>query len=176
MMKKFFIIFLSVFSFLLLTACDEEDLTTDEDLDLNLPENTEYKDGRYELVGEPWQYGYESVEVLIEDGRITDVVLRRFSNPKEGEEEGTEINYDEWVGGDAPGSRPNLKEYRRQLSQEIITKQSADNVDAISGATITTENWIELVKQVLDQARNENDGTNGTNGENDTTGTDTKGE
>jgi hypothetical protein len=52
-----------------------------------------YVVGIYSAAGEPWQFGYETVDVTIEAGQIVLVELKQFDT------EDVEINYDEWGGG-----------------------------------------------------------------------------
>jgi len=107
-------------------------------------ERVQYKDGTYTKESENSGYGYEKVIVVIEKGKIKSVDLQRLDS------EGKEVDYDEWDGSN---NRPNLKEYRIQLAEEIMEKQSTKDVEAISGATYTTQNWINLVEECLKEAR-----------------------
>lgn len=102
-----------------------------------------YKDGTYYGEGEHWEHGYEAAEVTIEDGKITKIVLKRMTT------DGQEVNYDEWIGEDG---RPNLKQFREDMAQEMIKKQTYD-VDVIATATKTSEGWKEAVKNALEQAK-----------------------
>jgi major membrane immunogen (membrane-anchored lipoprotein) len=45
---------------------------------------------------------------------------------------------------------------RIDLANKIIKNQSTIDVDSIVGATVTTRNWINLVNQALDQAKQDN--------------------
>jgi len=115
-----------------LTACGSNDTG-----------DTTYKDGTYYGEGEHREYGYEAAEVTIEDGKIVNIVLKRMTA------EGEEVNYDEWTG---ENNRPNLKQIREDLAQEMIDKQTYE-VDAIATATQSCEGWKEAVKNALEDAK-----------------------
>ena len=102
-----------------------------------------YNDGTYIGESEKREFGYEEAEVTIEGGEITNIVLKRITP------EGDEVDYDEWTGED---DRPNLKQFKEDLAEEMIEKQSYD-VDAIATATETSEGWKEAVKNALEQAK-----------------------
>nr|WP_286672874.1 FMN-binding protein [Anaeromonas gelatinilytica] len=73
-------------------------------------------------------------------------MLRKLDNDSK------EIDYDNWTGKEVDGQTfPNLMDYRKTMEEEMIEKQTYD-IDSISGATITTENWIESVKLALEEA------------------------
>lgn len=159
-MKKILALALSVLLILSLSACgskapaeaDKTPATTTETT--TTPETTttdagQYKDGVYNLDGEKGDYGYNSVEVTVEGGKISKVNLKRM-NP-----DGTEVNYDEWTGvKGADGSvKPNLKQFREDIASKIVEKQSADGIDTISGATDSTKTWLELVTKALESAK-----------------------
>lgn len=105
--------------------------------------DTTYKDGTYYGEGEHREHGYEAAEVTIEDGKIVNIVLKRMTA------EGQEVNYDEWTG---ENNRPNLKQIREDLAQDMIDKQSYE-VDAIATATQSCEGWKEAVKNALEDAK-----------------------
>lgn len=102
-----------------------------------------YNDGTYIGESEKREFGYEEAEVTIEGGEITNIVLKRMTP------EGDEVDYDEWTGED---DRPNLKQFKEDLAEEMIEKQSYD-VDAIATATETSQGWKEAVKNALEQAK-----------------------
>jgi len=142
-MKKILFILVAFVAIFSLSACKQAEEVKDKVMDEEGP----YKDGVYNKVGEKWEYGYETVDVTIEGGKITEVVLHRLDL------DGNEVDYEEWVGQEiAPGRvKPNLKQYRIDIANEIINEQSAEYADAVSGATITTENWIFLVQDILNE-------------------------
>lgn len=120
---------------LALTACGSSD-TSDGDV---------YKDGTYTGEGEKREFGYEVSEVTIENGQITDIVLKRMTP------DGEEVDYDEWTGEGEDG-KPNLKQFKEDLAEEMVSNQSYE-VDAIATATETSEGWKQAVKEALDKAK-----------------------
>ncbi len=137
--KLFFSLLLITSLALTLAACGTSEDNQDEDV----TENVTYKDGTYYGEGEHREHGYEAAEVTIEGGKITNIVLKRMTA------EGEEVNYDEWTG---EGDRPNLKQFKEDMANEMIEKQTYD-VDAIATATQTSEGWKQAVKNALDQAK-----------------------
>jgi len=117
-----------------LTACGSSDKSN---------EDVSYKDGTYIGQSEKREFGYEEAEVTIEDGKISNIVLKRMTP------EGDEVDYDEWTGED---DKPNLKQFKEDLAKEMIEKQTYE-VDAIATATETSEGWKEAVKNALEQAK-----------------------
>lgn len=104
------------------------------------------KDGTYEGVGDKWQYGNENATVVVSEGKISQITLRRLTA------EGQEVNYEEWTGADQGAqTRPNLKQFREDLAKAMIEKQSTA-VDDIAGATVSTKNWKIAVDRALEQA------------------------
>jgi uncharacterized protein with FMN-binding domain len=104
------------------------------------------KDGTYEGKGDKWQYGDESATVIVAEGKISQITLKRLTT------EGQEVNYDEWTGAEVNGKvQPNLKQFREDLSKAIIAKQSTA-VDDIAGATVSSKNWKLAVDRALEQA------------------------
>ena len=61
-----------------------------------------------------------------------------------------EVNHDDWDG--TMDGFPNLKQYRVDLANAMITKQSAD-VDSISGATASSNGWKAAVNAALAKAK-----------------------
>ncbi|OGO78098.1 MAG: hypothetical protein A2Y23_12150 [Clostridiales bacterium GWB2_37_7] len=110
-------------------------------------DNGALKDGTYEGKGDKWQYGDENATVVIAEGKIAQVTLRRLTT------EGQEVDYEEWTGVEVGGKvQPNLKQFREDLAQAIIAKQSTE-VDDIAGATVSSKNWKVAVERALEQAK-----------------------
>lgn len=142
MNKPSWVIYIIVF--LLITSCDQ----TFEPQKPGAEQNIEvsYKDGIYTEEGDKWEYGNENATVIINKGKIFGITLRRLDNI------GREVNYEEWVGEKVNGYIiPDLNKYRFDLAQNMIEKQTY-NVEAISGATISSENWKRAVHKALDKA------------------------
>jgi uncharacterized protein with FMN-binding domain len=102
-----------------------------------------YKDGTYDIVHKSTKPGYEEAVVTIQGGSIQSIDLKRLDDNK------TEVNYDLWNG---TGEYPNLKQARIDLANAMLAKQSAD-VDAISGATQSSDGWKAAVTDALNQAK-----------------------
>lgn len=105
-----------------------------------------YRDGTYTEEGEIWKYGNENATVTIKNGRITKIILRKLDSI------GREVNYEEWsLKNTGNGKKPNLKECKLDLAKKMLDKQTYD-VEAVAGATISSENWKTAVKKALDKA------------------------
>lgn len=105
-----------------------------------------WKDGTYTGEGDEWEYGSENSTVMIKDGRMTEITLRRL------DKSWTEVDYEVWTGQEVDGKvYPNLKQYKEDMAQKMIDKQSTD-VDSISGATISSDNWKLATQRALDKA------------------------
>ncbi len=106
-----------------------------------------YKDGTYTGEGDPWEFGREDASVTVKGGRIESIVLRRL------DKDGKEVDYNTFTGETIEGKTyPNLKKYREDMANEMVSRQTY-NVDAISGATVSTENWKIAVQRALDKAK-----------------------
>lgn len=139
-MKKLMMLVLALLLVVSLVACSSDSQPTDSQKEVT------YKDGEYTAQGPMGQNGYEDAIVIIKDGKIAEVTLRRL------DAEGNEVDYDIFVGEEIEGRLyPNLKEYRFTMADEIVEKQTYD-VDVITGATRSAENWIASVKEALEKA------------------------
>ncbi len=117
---------------------DEQELTDEEEVT--------YKDGTYDAQGEIREHGSESATVVIENGKIKDIILRRLDT------EGNEVDYEQWTGEEVDGKTyPNLKQYRIDLANEMVKEQTY-KVDSISGATESSVNWKLAVQRALEKA------------------------
>ena len=109
-------------------------------------EGVAFNDGEYTAQGDKWEHGQEEATVLITEGRIAEVTLRRLDTS------GNEVDYDEWTGEEKDGrTYPNLKQIRIDMANEMVEKQTYD-VDTVSGATVSAENWKVAAQRALDQA------------------------
>lgn len=105
-----------------------------------------YKEGTYTEEGDKWQYGNENATVKISSGRITGITLRRL------DANGKEIRYEEWDGKKVNGiTKPNINKYRIDLARRMLEKQSYD-VEIVSGATISSNNWKKAVQRALEKS------------------------
>ena len=139
-MKKLIMLILALVLVASLVACSSDSQPADSQKEVT------YKDGEYTAQGPMGQNGYEDAIVVIKDGKIAEVTLRRL------DAEGNEVDYDIFVGEEIEGRLyPNLKEYRFTMADQMVEKQTHD-VDVISGATRSAENWIASVKEALEKA------------------------
>lgn len=149
-MKKLLSIMTSILMVISFAACTSKDKPESQKNQTAKKEEskTKYKDGTYTAQGDKWQFGQEEAIVEIKDNKITSVILKRLDT------EGKEVNYEDWKGEkDASGKlHPNLKQYRMDIANKIIEKQSAE-VDTISGATVSTKNWKIATQRALDKAK-----------------------
>lgn len=135
-MKKLLVLLLIILSFNLIGCTTKTDDTTNK-----------WKDGTYTAEGDEWDYGSENSTVVIEDGRMTEITLRRLDKT------GTEVDYETWTGQEIDGKvYPNLKQYKEDMAKKMIDKQSTD-VDSIAGATVSSDNWKVATKRALDKAK-----------------------
>ena len=88
-----------------------------------------YKDGTYRARAQG-KFGDVGVRVTISDGRIVKVALDANAE-----------------------SAPMAQTARDVVVPQIIETQSADDIDAAAGATMTSDAIVEAVSQVLDRAR-----------------------
>lgn len=93
----------------------------------------QYKDGTYTGTSADAYYGYIQVKAVISGGKLTDVIFLDHPNDRR---ESIEINSQ---------AMPLLK-------QEAIQAQTAQ-IDGVSGATDTTQAFIESLNSALNQAK-----------------------
>ncbi|GAC1639562.1 MAG: hypothetical protein NVS4B12_00030 [Ktedonobacteraceae bacterium] len=92
-----------------------------------------YKDGSYSGSVADAQWGYIQVKAIIQNGKITDVQFLQYPNERN---RSVEIN--------------NYAD--PQLTSEAISAQSAQ-VDVVTGATDTSEAFIQSLSDALSQAK-----------------------
>jgi uncharacterized protein with FMN-binding domain len=95
--------------------------------------NVTYKDGTYTGSQADALYGYIQVKIVVNGGKLTDVQFLQYPNDQR---ESQEINSQ---------AMPLLK-------QETIRSQSVQ-IDGVSGATDTSQAFIESLSSALNQAR-----------------------
>ena len=123
--------------------------------------NKTYKDGTYEGKSEVYinedeesteGNGYGVVNITIKDGKISDCVYKTY------QEDGT-LKDSEY--GKAQGSIANKDFYNKaqkavaaadEYATMLIANGSLDGIDAISGATINYNEFVEAVNAALKQA------------------------
>jgi uncharacterized protein with FMN-binding domain len=94
---------------------------------------TSYKDGRYTGSTADAYYGYIQVLAVISGGKLTDVQFLQFPN-------------------DNPNSSYINSQAKPYLKQEAVQAQSA-NVNIVSGATLTSQAFIQSLSDALNKAR-----------------------
>ncbi|MCW0213393.1 MAG: FMN-binding protein [Pseudonocardia sp.] len=78
------------------------------------------------------RWGAVQVRITVTDGRITDVTVPRYP--------------------DGNGKDQQINSYALPiLTQDTLTNQNAD-IDMISGATVTSDGYVESLQSALDQA------------------------
>ena len=106
-----------------------------------------YEDGTYDAEGEPDERGWRGVvQVVVEDGKITSVDYDEVNEANELKSEDEE--YAETMKG-ASGISP--AEAYEQMENALIKRQDVDQIDAVSGATSSFEQFKSLVKEALNK-------------------------
>lgn len=162
-MKKFLsVLIIIVLSMSVLVGCATEDETPPEDNNGIIDDNdtvpdednndidTEgnegaWQDGTYTAETDPDERGWTAqIEITVQDGQISEV------NFDEVNEEGTSKTEDEEYSqnmkaesGVAPA------EAYEQLEEQLIELQNIEEIDAVTGATSTTERFKELAEEAL---------------------------
>lgn len=159
-MKKLSISIFAIAFILMLTGCSPKS-TTSSNAPSSIPSSAAnsaagsiitsnagsqaaYKDGTYDVKQKSTKPGYEEAVVIIKGGKIDNIELKRLDQNQK------EINYNDWDG--TKNGYPNLKKYRVDLAQAMLAKQSPD-VDAISGATASSDGWKAAVTSALAKAK-----------------------
>lgn len=123
---------LSVFSLtLILSACNKEE---------------GYYEGTFTGKSDQWEFGWEEADVKFVDDQIVDIELKRIWV------DGKEVNYDLFDGTN-PDGKPNLKQYRIDLANRMLEADDPTDVDAVAGATISSEGWIQAVERAIEKAK-----------------------
>jgi uncharacterized protein with FMN-binding domain len=97
------------------------------------PSSVSYKDGSYTGSVADAQWGYIQVKAIIKNGKITDVQFLQYPNDRN-----RSIDINSYADP--------------QLTSEAIQSQSA-NVDVVSGATDSSEAFIQSLSDALAQAK-----------------------
>lgn len=109
--------------------------------------STTYTDGDYTAESEPDDHGYKgAISISVKGGKIETVDYDEYN--AEGARKSEDTEYAETMKG-VSGVTP--AEAYEQLEQSLITKQNPDSVDAVSGATGTSEQFVRLAKEALNK-------------------------
>ncbi len=95
-----------------------------------------FTDGEHEGFSDPDAHGFVRVKLLVQRGSVTDVQLQEFQ--ADGTEKDEDYHYDVW------------QEAKDQLPKRVIQQQSTD-IDAVAGATSTSEKFIQAVRRALQE-------------------------
>lgn len=94
-------------------------------------------DGTYMGVSEEGDFGQGVVLVTVEDENITEVELKEVDD--EGEFKDEDYSYGDWYDAS------------QELTESFVEENSAE-VDVYSGATYSSEQWMEAVEKALEKA------------------------
>ncbi|MBM7616060.1 FMN-binding protein [Alkaliphilus hydrothermalis] len=109
------------------------------------PDPVGFEDGKYEAEGEVDERGWKPfIEITVADGKITEVSYDEINEEEQLKTEDEEYNakWKEKSGVSAPEAYP-------QLEQDLIEKQNVEKVDAVTGATSSSESFKEMAKKAL---------------------------
>lgn len=104
-----------------------------------------YADGDYTAESEVDDHGYKGViNISVKDGKIKTVDYDEYS--AEGDKKSEDADYSNTMQG-VSGTTP--KEAYEKLVGQLIEKQDPDKVEAVSGATGSSEIFKNLAKEAL---------------------------
>ncbi|WP_129724991.1 FMN-binding protein [Xylanivirga thermophila] len=112
--------------------------------------NGGYKDGTYKASFKDFDdHGWKGfVEVVITDGKISDAKFD-YEN-EEGALKSEDDEYNKTMK-DASGTSP--EEFSPKLAEDLVEKQDVDKVDTVTGATHSVDDFKELAKAALKNAK-----------------------
>ncbi|NMW85140.1 FMN-binding protein [Peptoniphilus sp. AGMB00490] len=108
------------------------------------------KDGTYTGKSSEDKYGgYVEVTITVADGKISDTVVKNLD--KEGKEKGED--YGKEAGEDGYKTAQMTLEASQEYGKELTEKGSVEEVEAISGATQSYDQFVEAANSALEQAK-----------------------
>lgn len=117
---------------------DNNDIDTDGD-------ESAWQDGTYDAQSDPDERGWMSqIQITVENGSISEVDFDEVN--KEGASKTEDEEYGQNMEAET-GVTPS--EAHEQLEQQLIDTQNIDEVDVVTGATSTTEQFKELAEEAL---------------------------
>lgn len=132
--KRIFTLFAVLISLMLFASCGDIAL----------------KDGVYKKNSATDEHGYIEVVLTVKDGNISECTMKMF-NP-DGSEKGDDYGKND--------SNPRLYELAQKAMKEasrlpglLLEKGDIDEVDAVSGATKTYDQFKAVVKEIMEEAR-----------------------
>jgi uncharacterized protein with FMN-binding domain len=129
-----------------------DDAPGDDDLETDTPSTSEYRDGLYTATqwceDEDGTFRYElTVTVTVSDGKISAIAVEKTQD--ESEEPGDNDRYLLF----ALDGRTRKGVFYVGVPQQIIQNQSAETVDAVSGATYSSETIQRAVLQAIELSK-----------------------
>ena len=104
------------------------------------------EDGTFTAEGELDDHGWRpEIEIVVENGEITSVTYDEIN--EEGQLKSEDDEYSDSMEG-VSGVRP--ADAYEELENDLISSQDVDQVDAVSGATSSSETFKALAKEALD--------------------------
>lgn len=110
---------------------------------------SKFKDGEWEAKSEIDENGYSSaINILVKDGKIDSVDYDEYD--EDGGRKSEDENYSKLME-DTFGVSPS--QAYEQLEGALIKTQNPDKLDAVSGATGSSEIFKNLAKEALEKAK-----------------------
>lgn len=107
----------------------------------------EYKDGNYTAETQPDDRGWKGViDITVKDGKITEVDYDEYNEA--GEKKSDDEEYAKSMEG-ASGVSP--ADAYEQLEDSLTKTQDPDKIDAVAGATSSSDWFKELAKEALNK-------------------------
>lgn len=133
--RKLLILLVSLFTGLLAVSCGKEE---------------GLKNGYYTAEMSEYSHGWkEHVTICVMENRIVSVEYN--AENESGFIKSWDIAYMKNMNG-IMGTYPN--KYTREYAEQLLENQSADNIDAVSGASTSGGNFVKLAAAVLEKAQN----------------------
>lgn len=106
-----------------------------------------YEDGTYTAESEIDDHGWKGViNITVKDGKITEVNYDEFN--EDGDRKSEDQDYSKSMEN-ASGVTP--ADAYGQLEDALVNTQNPDQIDAVAGATSSSEQFKELAKEALNK-------------------------
>ncbi|RDX01430.1 extracellular electron transfer flavoprotein PplA [Listeria kieliensis] len=134
----------------LIQAAQRGDTTT-----IKINNGEKMQDGTYKLEEQNYSNGYRTVfSMTVKDGKISKSDYNYVN--KDGQKKTDDADYEKAMK-DKEGTGP--KEYIPALNKSLVDKQEAGEVDTVSGATHSSEQFKIYAEQLINAAQNGNTAT-----------------
>ncbi|MHC5252827.1 extracellular electron transfer flavoprotein PplA [Listeria kieliensis] len=134
----------------LIQAAQRGDTTT-----IKINNGEKMQDGTYKLEEQNYSNGYRTVfSMTVKDGKISKSDYNYVN--KDGQKKSDDADYEKAMK-DKEGTGP--KEYIPALNKSLVDKQEAGEVDTVSGATHSSEQFKIYAEQLINAAQNGNTAT-----------------